>query len=136
MERLRPVDLRLAERYFHPDEYAALLASPAAARAARFILLWTAKEAYVKALGLGLQRELSTFAVLSDHDGQLQLHDPLQNVQGLALSHLPLGAGYALALCRPALAAAPTPIIVTWPALLDGAANWLERAAGRDGETT
>lgn len=41
----------------HRREKAALAALPEAARAAAFLRLWTAREAYVKALGLGLRRE-------------------------------------------------------------------------------
>lgn len=121
VEQLRPIDLRLAERYFHRDEYAALLASAPGERLARFFRLWTAKEAYVKALGLGLQRELSSFAVLADRAGRLHLQDPLQGAQHFVLSELPLAAGYALTLCRPQAAAAPAPVVVPWQALLDGA---------------
>ena len=41
----------------HDLEKKALLALPAAARSEEFLRLWTAKEAYLKALGIGLRRE-------------------------------------------------------------------------------
>lgn len=46
--------LRLAQRYFHPAEIAALVALPASMRSAAFLELWTAKEAVLKAIGRGI----------------------------------------------------------------------------------
>lgn len=56
IERLdeRANALRLAQRYFHPAETAALAALPPQARSRAFLELWTAKEALLKALGRGL----------------------------------------------------------------------------------
>ena len=44
----------IAKRFFSPDESSALLAMPEEARALTFSRLWTLKEAYVKARGLGI----------------------------------------------------------------------------------
>lgn len=55
----------IAERFFAPDEAAAVAAAgpPGSAyEAAAFRDLWTLKEAYVKALGLGLSMGLADFA--------------------------------------------------------------------------
>lgn len=52
----------LAERYFAPSEAAALRALPEEAQRARFFALWTLKEAYIKARGLGLAMPLDQFA--------------------------------------------------------------------------
>lgn len=58
----RSVDvLRIAARYFTPEEVE--LIESAADRSVAFFNLWTRKEAYVKARGSALFRELSTFAV-------------------------------------------------------------------------
>lgn len=54
---------RVAERLFAPEERAALAALPAEQRVAGFFDCWTRKEAYVKALGLGLSHPLDAFAV-------------------------------------------------------------------------
>lgn len=56
IERLdeRANALRLAQRFFHPAEIAALAALPAQARSRAFLELWTAKEALMKAIGRGL----------------------------------------------------------------------------------
>jgi len=59
-ERDCPV-LALAERYFSTAEVEAMRALPAACQRQRFFDLWTLKEAYVKARGLGLGIPLNSF---------------------------------------------------------------------------
>jgi 4'-phosphopantetheinyl transferase len=61
----------VAERYFSAAELAQLDACPEEQRAARFIELWTLKEAYLKAIGSGLARPLDTFAFSFDDAGGL-----------------------------------------------------------------
>jgi 4'-phosphopantetheinyl transferase len=99
IEQVRAIDLGIAERFFQPGEYTALLAQPADQQRDYFFRLWTAKEAYVKALGLGLQRDFSSFRVTPSAAGAARLHDPYLRAQRLALAYLPCAAGYRLALC-------------------------------------
>jgi 4'-phosphopantetheinyl transferase len=54
--------LEIAASHFAPLEAAGLRALPAAARRARFFALWTLKEAYIKARGMGLALPLQRFA--------------------------------------------------------------------------
>jgi 4'-phosphopantetheinyl transferase len=54
---------RVAERLFAPAEYEALTALPPEQWIAGFYNCWTRKEAYVKALGLGLSYPLDAFTV-------------------------------------------------------------------------
>lgn len=54
---------RLAQRWFHPAEYAAYLAG--GCRDEDFFTLWTAKESYAKYTGLGLSLSARRFSVLS-----------------------------------------------------------------------
>ena len=58
---------RLAERFFHPDEARALAARPdELARQDLFMVLWTRKEAALKALGLGIANHLRDIACLGE----------------------------------------------------------------------
>lgn len=54
---------KVAERLFAPKEYDALMALPSEQWVAGFFNCWTRKEAYVKALGLGLSYPLDAFTV-------------------------------------------------------------------------
>lgn len=49
----------IVARYFHPDEAAAWQSLPESRRKEAFFILWSAREAAVKCLGLGLARGLS-----------------------------------------------------------------------------
>lgn len=65
VERLRPqpMHLDMATRYFTPGEAAALRALPAGASEEAFFHVWTRKEAFLKAVGLGLAHGLERFEV-------------------------------------------------------------------------
>ena len=53
---------KIAHRYFADEEIRALLALPDSAQQSRFYELWSLKEAYIKARGLGLAIPLRSFA--------------------------------------------------------------------------
>ena len=63
IERHRPVERAVAERFFSPAEKAELAALPEADWAAGFFNAWVRKEALLKALGSGLMRPLDSFDV-------------------------------------------------------------------------
>lgn len=52
--RPRPRAMQLAERFFHPEEVAALLALDPSDQERAFLQLWTSKEATLKAMGRGI----------------------------------------------------------------------------------
>jgi phosphopantetheinyl transferase len=60
----------------HAQEIAVLRAAEPAAREAHFLRIWAAKEAYAKALGEGLRRETSEFALHLEQDGAGFIEDP------------------------------------------------------------
>lgn len=57
-----PVVPEIAERVCHPSDLVGLAALPGLTRDEALLALWVRKEAYLKAAGIGLQREMQTFA--------------------------------------------------------------------------
>ncbi len=64
VERIAPAraDAEVARHLFAPAEFAAFLDAPEAGRAEAFFDFWTLKEAYIKAVGLGVALPLKDFA--------------------------------------------------------------------------
>ncbi len=63
----------LARRNFAPEEQHGWLATHADHQLEAFFAYWTAKEAYLKAIGLGLARPLDSFAVAVEPTGSVRL---------------------------------------------------------------
>ena len=75
IELIRNVDFRIAERYFSEKEKNKLFGLSEEKQTAYFFDLWTLKESYLKLLGKGLTKSLSTFTISGDQ-GNFQLsHD-------------------------------------------------------------
>jgi 4'-phosphopantetheinyl transferase len=89
----------IVDRYFHPEEQAAWHELPPARRPAAFFLLWSAREAAMKCVGLGLAKGLSITRVdpgiLERGQGTAWVGDRL-----LQARSLPAPEGYALVVCR------------------------------------
>lgn len=77
VEAVRPELAELDEfrRVLAPEEAAALDALPAHERARAFARVWVRKEAYVKAIGEGMSRELRDIAVSVQADAPRLLYD-------------------------------------------------------------
>jgi 4'-phosphopantetheinyl transferase len=74
----RLVEPDLWHRYCAPSEVADIEAQPAEARHHRFLTYWTLKEAYLKAIGLGIGVHLADIAFhLSAGDPTIHFHDSL-----------------------------------------------------------
>jgi 4'-phosphopantetheinyl transferase len=71
---MRDVDVAGLDRYFAAEESAALLSLPAPARRRRFFELWTLKESYIKARGMGLAIALDAFRFEFPGEHGLTLH--------------------------------------------------------------
>ena len=69
----RVAALRVAERYFTPAEIRQLRGLPAACRTESFLKLWTLKEAYLKARGLGFAGGLDALSAIVSA-GELTTH--------------------------------------------------------------
>ncbi|WP_411149187.1 4'-phosphopantetheinyl transferase family protein [Streptomyces sp. A30] len=60
----------LAEKFCHPEELAELSGLPPAERNLRLVRLWTLKEAYTKALGVGLAHDFSSLRLRPEPRGE------------------------------------------------------------------
>ena len=69
VERMREVNLGIADKHFAPSEVESMRALPDADQRARFFAYWTLKESYIKARGLGLALPLDGFAFDLDGGG-------------------------------------------------------------------
>lgn len=96
IQQAKPVDMRLATRFFTESEQAEIGNAGENAQEL-FYRIWTIKEAYLKALGVGLNRPLNSFTVRFTAGGA-KIDDPSVNEEWL-VSELGDFAGYKLAVC-------------------------------------
>ena len=77
IEIIKPIDLKIANRFFTPDEETYILAGN---RVQRFYEIWTKKESNIKWEGKGLYKALTSFSVLTPSEQvQLYYHCIFQN---------------------------------------------------------
>ena len=98
----RDVDIDGLDRYFAPEESAALLALPTHARRRRFFELWTLKESYLKATGMGLGIKLDAFRFVLTGERGLDLYmrpELADSPRRWRLWQLALRADYLAAVC-------------------------------------
>ncbi len=105
IERIRPMPDcdAIARRFFAPSELLALNAFSEGERAAAFFRCWTRKEAYIKALGDGLSRDLASFTV-SCADEEFSSVRDLVTFERWRLQSFAPAPGYAGALTTPDIA--------------------------------
>lgn len=77
LERMQPRDVpRLADWVCSPAEAAALAVLDGAAQRQRFYLLWTLKEAFIKAAGLDFPADMASVGLMPDAHGGWRLRAP------------------------------------------------------------
>jgi len=99
VERIRKVPEGVAYRFFsEPEKQMLDGAENEIEKAHIFFTLWTLKESYLKAIGKGLTKSLSSFTIQRRDDGGYQLEtDP--ETAGYFLKSYPFEEGYKLAAC-------------------------------------
>lgn len=66
IEHFRKINYRIAERYFTPVELLYIHTQNEPEKTRSFFEIWTIKESFLKAIGTGLTRSLSSFEVTND----------------------------------------------------------------------
>lgn len=75
-QRIMPDALKIAERFFSPRESQLLRETKKETQPQLFFQLWTAKEAYLKAMGTGLSGSLANTEIALDHNQSPYLSIP------------------------------------------------------------
>lgn len=95
VEQIRKGQMKVAERFFCPEEYLALQKEKPEKADRYFTELWTRKESYIKAVGKGIALDLASFCVLQD---QVNLLKTEQQEQWYLQSYCPQSE-YILSVC-------------------------------------
>jgi len=99
VERIREVNLRIAERFFSSSEIHDLMQLPEEERMTYFITLWTIKESFLKAIGRGLTQHLNSFTIVKN-DTIYQLTGNRKAEKYGIITHQ-LSEDYLMAVCSP-----------------------------------
>jgi 4'-phosphopantetheinyl transferase len=97
VERIREVNLRIAERFFSPSEIDDLMAYEKDSRMQYFITLWTIKESFLKAIGRGLTQHLNSFTIVKN--GESFLLTGNKEAESYAIETQQLNHEYRMAVC-------------------------------------
>ncbi len=121
---VRTAPLEVADRFFSKREALALRALPAADQAHRFWELWTFKESYIKARGMGVSLPLAQFSIDLDTPGHVAIaFDGIADEPAAwQLGHYQVGPHHRVALCLQRGGPAPTEVSF-WPFQLPEAAQ-------------
>lgn len=99
VERMRKVPEGVAYRYFsEPEKQMLDSAENEFQKAHIFFTLWTLKESFLKAIGKGLTKSLSSFTILRSSEGGYELAQDAET-NGFYLKAYPFEDGYKLAAC-------------------------------------
>jgi 4'-phosphopantetheinyl transferase len=99
VERIRKVNLRIAERFFSPSEIHDLMACEEEIRMQYFITLWTIKESYLKAIGRGLTQHLNSFTIVKNGESYFLTGNDEAETYGI--ENQQLDHEYMMAICAP-----------------------------------
>ncbi|MCO5258071.1 MAG: 4'-phosphopantetheinyl transferase superfamily protein [Lentimicrobium sp.] len=112
VERMRKAPEGVANRFFSEKEKAWLAAAgDEKEKAEIFFTLWTLKESFLKAIGTGLTRSLSTFTIVNDARGLFSLEDDSGSGR-YYLKNWPFREGYKLSACAGSPDFAGEPVII------------------------
>jgi 4'-phosphopantetheinyl transferase len=97
VEKMKPIDMKIADRFFSEREAAGLFSKPEADRLKCFYDIWTLKESYIKAIGKGLSIPLDSFSILIDKES-IRVESQTEP-EHFHFRQYQLAPGYTLSLC-------------------------------------
>lgn len=96
IEKIKKIDLNIAQRFFCKCEYELMYLMPEKERLDYFYSIWTLKESYLKWLGTGLCTSLNSFFFLFNNN-EIEVVDCFRNNK-VSFRQYPL-EGYKLSVC-------------------------------------
>jgi 4'-phosphopantetheinyl transferase len=99
VERIRKVNLRIAERFFSASEIEDLMKHHETERMHYFITLWTIKESYLKAIGRGLTQHLNSFTIIKKQNSYQLTGN--KEAEKYSIETHELAQDYRMAICSP-----------------------------------
>ncbi len=99
VEKIHPIDLDIAKRFFSCTEYNDLMSKNDSMRLDFFYDLWTLKESYIKAIGKGLFVSLNSFYIKVINKNEIKIFDEKGNCLSFFLKQYDIDADYKLAVC-------------------------------------
>lgn len=79
VEQIKPIDMRIAERFFTADEILYITSQSEEMKTIAFYRVWTKKESRIKLEGKGLSIPLSSFSVMDNPIQMYRYHNMLEN---------------------------------------------------------
>jgi 4'-phosphopantetheinyl transferase len=99
IEIIRPINYRIAERFFSTEEFNALENKQQDEKLEYFFDLWTLKESYLKLLGTGLTKSLNSFTIyFADGNYQFRENDSDSKIN-IYFKQFSIENGYKLSVC-------------------------------------
>ncbi|MDR1550289.1 MAG: 4'-phosphopantetheinyl transferase superfamily protein [Hungatella sp.] len=100
IEKIRPVDLSIAERHYCHSEYEEIMRHQGNEQIKRFYQYWVLKESFTKAVGLGLSIPLNVFSFdTGEDDGVLYVEHSINRGKYLSQQFPFRDIRYEMALC-------------------------------------
>jgi 4'-phosphopantetheinyl transferase len=98
IERIKPIELGIAEHFFSDEEYKLLMSKSPEDRQCFFFDLWTLKESYIKAVGRGLSLPLNSFTVSFLKKGEITIKLE-KKLEDWTLKQYDLDPEYKMSVC-------------------------------------
>lgn len=98
IEKIRPIELRIGKRFFTNKEYEYIMNKNPISRLEYFYEIWTLKESYIKAAGMGLSIPLDSFNIcINDNSISIETENEFKNYN---FRQYNIDCNYKMAICH------------------------------------